>query len=179
MNSKSSFDYLKLQGAQVMSVAINGKPMNCVVIPISYNGISVTADKDTGQPNAAFQNLREWETSQKFKEACIANHQGEADYMPPSHQISVSYPQDLEDAYKKRYEELVRKDEKYMAGNPSEDDIKKEASNRLRNQQRIGYVTPLKRADAQVYNGQAPAAGTTGAYVAPPAEVNPEDDLPF
>ena len=99
--------------------------------------------------------------------------------MPPSHQISVSYPQDLEEAYKKRYEELIRKDEKYMAGNPSEDDIKKEASNRLRNQQRIGYVTPLKRADAQVYNGQAPAAGTTGAYVAPPAEVNPEDDLPF
>ena len=43
MNGKSSFDYLKLQGAQVMSVEINGKLMNCVVIPVDYNGITVTA----------------------------------------------------------------------------------------------------------------------------------------
>ena len=40
MNGKSSFDYLKLQGAQVMSVEISGKLMNCVVIPVDYNGIT-------------------------------------------------------------------------------------------------------------------------------------------
>ena len=96
MNGKSSFDYLKLQGAQVMSVEISGKLMNCVVIPVDYNGITVTADKNTGLPNAAFQNCREWETSQKFKDACIANNTDKPDYVAPSHSIEESYPEKLE-----------------------------------------------------------------------------------
>jgi hypothetical protein len=179
MNSKSSIDYLKLQGAQVMSVEINGKPMNCVVIPVAYNGITVTADKDTGLPNAAYQNLREWETSQKYKDACMANNTDKPDYIAPSHSIDVSYPEALEASYKKRYEVLVREDATFMASNPSEEDIKKEASNRYRRQLRIGTVTPLKRAEPQPFTGQAQAAASTGAWVPPPAEVNPDDDLPF
>jgi hypothetical protein len=179
MNSKSSIDYLKLQGAQVMSVEINGRPMNCVVIPVAYNGITVTADKDTGLPNAAYQNLREWETSQKYKDACMANNTDKPDYIAPSHSIDVSYPEALETAYKKRYEELVRKDEKFMATNPTEDAIKDEAKNRYRRQLRIGTVTPLKRAEPQPFMGAAQAASSTGAWVPPPTEVNPGDDLPF
>lgn len=179
MNGKSSFDYLKLQGAQVLSLEINGKKMNCVVIPVDYNGISVTADKTTGQPNAAFQNLREWETSQKFKDACIANNTDKPDYIAPSHSIEVSYPEKLEEAYKKRHEELVRKDEKFMATSPTEEAIKQEANNRYRRQLRIGYVTPLKKAEPQPFMGAAQSAGNTGAYVPPLAEVNPGDDLPF
>ena len=179
MNGKSSFDYLKLQGAQVMSVEISGKKMNCVVIPVDYNGITVTADKTTGLPNAAFQNCREWETSQKFKDACIANNTDKEDYIAPSHSIEVSYPEKLETAYKKRHEELVRKDEKFMATNPTEDAIKQEANNRYRRQLRIGYVTPLKKAEPQPFTGAAQAANSTGAWVPPPAEANPGDDLPF
>ena len=99
--------------------SFNGKKMNCVVIPVDYNGITVTADKTTGLPNAAFQNCREWETSQKFKDACIANNTDKPNYFAPSHSIEVSYPEKLEEAYKKRHEELVRKDEKFMATNPT------------------------------------------------------------
>lgn len=178
MNNKASFDYLKLLGAEVRSVEVNGKPMNCVVIPVAWNGIKVTADSTTGKPSAATQYLREWETNQKYKEACIANNTDKPDYMPPSHHIAVSYSEELEKAYKRRIEARLRADEKFMATNPTEDDIKKKVSYELSNQTRIGTVTPMKRQEAPVYTGTAPTA-TTGAYVPPPAEVNPGDDLPF
>lgn len=179
MNNKANFDYLKLQGAQVRSMEINGKVMNCIVIPVDWNGIYVTADKDTGAPVAAHQNTREWETSQKYKEACIANNVDKEGYLPPSHQIQVSYPEELEKAYKKRLEAVVRADEKFMATNPSEEDIKKQVSYRFNDMTRIGYVTPLKKADAPAYTATAPMAQNAGAYVPPSGEVNPGDDLPF
>lgn len=179
MNNKASIDYLKLMGAQVMSVAINGKPMNCVVIPCAWNGITVTADEKTGQPRSAFQNLREWETSQKYRAACLDNHKDEEGYQAPSHQISVSYSEELENAYKKRIEERLRADATFMATNPTDEDIKSKVSIEVRNQTRIGYVTPLKKAEPQPFMGAAQSAGNTGAYVPPPTEVNPGDDLPF
>ena len=179
MNNKASIDYLKLMGAQVSTVAINGKPMNCVIIPCAWNGITVTADEKTGQPRSAFQNLREWETSQKYRQVCLDNHKDEEGYQAPSHQISVSYPEELENAYKKRIEGRLRADAIFMATNPTDEDIKSKVSIEVRNQTRIGYVTPIKRAEPQAFTGAAQAASSTGAWVPPPAEVNPEDDLPF
>ena len=177
MNNKASFDYLKLQGAEVKSVEVNGKMMNCVVIPVAWNGIRVNTDEKTGAIVSATQYTREWETNQKYKDACIANHQGEADYLPPSHQISVSYPEELENAYKKRYREQVMADAAFMANNPTEEDIKKRVAILFSNQTRIGIVTPIKPKEAPVFNGVAPAV-TTGAFI-PTEEVQPGDDLPF
>lgn len=177
-NAKASMDYLKLVGAQVKSVDINGKMMNCVVIPVDWNGIKVRHDAEADKITSATQYTREWTTNQKFRDACMANHQGDPDYVAPSHQISVSYPEELEKAYLARHEALVRKDERFMATNPTEEAIKQEAKNRLSNQTRIGYVTPIKPREAPVFTGDAPVA-TTGAYVPPATEVQPGDDLPF
>lgn len=179
MNNKANIDYLKLMGAQVMTVAINGKNMNCVVIPCAWNGIHVTADKETGKPVGAYQNLREWETSAKFKQACVENHRDEEGYMAPSHQISVSYPEELETAYKKRIEERLRGDEAFMATNPTDEDIKKKASYELSNQTRIGYVTPLKRAEPAPYAGSAPTAQNVSNWSPASMEADVNDDLPF
>ena len=66
-----------------------------------------------------------------------------------------------------------------MATNPTEDAIKDEAKNRYRRQLRIGYVTPHKKAEPQPFMGAAQAASSTGAWVPPPPEANPGDDLPF
>lgn len=177
MNNKASIDYLKLMGAQVMSVEINGKKQNCVVIPCAWNGINVIADKTTGQPKSAFQNLYENETSAKYREICVENHKDEEGYLPPSHQIAVAYPEELRNAYKKRIEERLRADKEFMATNPSEDQIKQQVGYKLTDQSRIGYVTPIKRQEPQPYTEAAPVA-SVAAYV-PTEEVQPGDDLPF
>lgn len=177
MNGKSSFNYLDLVGAVVEQHQINGVQRNCICIPVEWNGISVVGEP--GNFKGAYQNLREWETSQKYKEACMANNTDKPDYVAPSHIIEVSYPEALEASYKKRHEELVRKDEKFMATNPSEEDIKKETNYRYRKQLRVGFVTPLKRVEPKEFTGAAPIGVSGGAYVPPPAEVNPDDDLPF
>ena len=177
MNNKASFDYLKLQGAKGESVKVNGKMMNCVIIPVAWNGIRVNTDEKTGAIVSATQYAREWETNQKYKDACIANHQGEADYLPPSHQIAVSYPEELEKAYKERYREQLMADAEFMATNPTEEDIKRRVAILFSNQTRIGIVTPIKPKEAPVLTGDAPAA-TTGAYI-PTTEAQPGDDLPF
>lgn len=178
MNNKSSIDLLALVGAQLMSVEINGKKVNAVVVPTAWNDISVTADKTTGLPNHAYLNMREWETSQKFKDACMQNHLGETDYVAPSHQIAVSYTTDFEQKAVAAAEKRLRADATFMAKNPSEEDIKKEAKYAVANKSRIGYVTPLKPAAAPAYTGAAQTAQGIGAYT-PNNEVSPEDDLPF
>ena len=177
MNNKASFDYLKLQGAKVGSAEVNGKVMNCVIIPVAWNGIRVNMDEKTGDIVSATQYTREWETSQKYKDVCLANHQGEADYMAPSHQISVSHPEELEKAYKKRIREQVMADATFMANNPTEEDINRQVNIQYSNMTRIGLVTPIKPKEAPVFAGVAPAANI-GAYV-PTNEVQPGDDLPF
>ena len=178
MNNKASFDYLKLQGAEVRSAEVNGKVMNCLIIPVAWNGIRVNNDEKTGEIVSATQYVREWETNQKFKDACVANHQSEADYLPPSHQISVAHPEELEKAYKKRIREQVMADAAFMANNPTEEDINRQVNIQYSNMTRIGYVTPIKPTEAPVFNGVAPAV-TTGAYIPTAGEVQPGDDLPF
>lgn len=179
MNQKSSIDLLALVGAELMSVEKNGKRMNGVFIPVDYNCIGVTADKNTGVPNHAYLNMREWETSAKFRDVCVQNHQGEDGYMPPSHQIAVSYTEDFETAARASAEKRLRADKEFMKKKPSEEDIKREAAYAVSNKARIGYVTPLKRQEPAAFTGIAQAAAGTGAYVPPAGEVDPTDDLPF
>lgn len=179
MDYKVNINYMKLIGAQVMSVDINGKKMNCVVIPCDWNGIKVTADKETGKPRGAYQNITERTYGQKYIESCRANHQGEEGYVAPSHEIRVSYPKALREAYVKRQAELLRADKEYMATNPTDKDIESKAGTLVANRSSIGNATPIPENEAPAFVGSAPAAIGTGAYVPPPAEVNPEDDLPF
>lgn len=179
MNYKGSIDYLKLIGAQVMSVDINGKKMNCVVIPCDWNGIRVTADKETGKPRAAYQNIAERTYNQKYIDSCIANHQGEEGYVAPSHEVRVSYPKELREAYVKRQTEFLRADKEYMATNPTNEDIERKAGTMVSNRSSIGNITPIPEKEAPTYTATAPAA-TTGAYVPPTTdEVSPGDELPF
>ena len=178
MNNRSSIDLLALVGAKLMSVEINGKKVNVVAIPTGWNDISVTADKTTNEPNHAYLNMREWETSQKFREACVLRHQDEEDYIAPSHQISVSYSEDFTKAAIASAEKRLRADKEFMARGLSDEDIKNEARYAVNNKARIGYVTPLKRAEPAAYTGTAPTAQGVGSWT-PPAEVSPEDDLPF
>ena len=179
MNQKSSIDLLSLAGAELVSIEKNGKKVNCVVVPVAYNCISVTANKETGVPNHAYLNMREWEVSQKFREACIRNHEGEDDYLPPSHQISVAYTEEFTNLARSSAEKRLRGDAEFMAKNPTDEDIKREAAYAVSNKARIGYVTPLKRQEPAAYTGTAPAASVQGAYVPPTGEAQPEDDLPF
>lgn len=177
MNQKSSIDLLGLVGAQVKSDVINGKPVNLIVIPVAWNDISVTVDTN-GTPNHAYLNMREWETNEKFRKACEANHAGEEDYIAPSHQISVSYSEEFEKAAIASAEKRLRADATFMAKNPTDEDIKREARYAVSNKARIGYVTPLKRREPTAYQGVAPAMQATGAYI-PTTEAQPGDDLPF
>lgn len=177
MNQKSSIDLLDLVGAQIKSDVINGKPVNYVVIPVAWNCIGVTTDSN-GNPNHAFLNMKEWETSEKFRKACEANHAGEEDYIAPSHQISVSYTEEFEKAAIAAAEKRLRADATFMAKNPTDEDIKREARYAVANKARIGYVTPMKRREPTEYQGVAPAMQATGAYI-PTTEAQPGDDLPF
>lgn len=177
MNQKSSIDLLGLVGAQVKSDVINGKPVNLIVIPVAWNDISVTVDTN-GTPNHAYLNMREWETNEKFRKACEANHAGEEDYIAPSHQISVSYSEEFEKAAIASAEKRLRADATFMSKNPTDEDIKREARYAVSNKARIGYVTPLKRREPTAYQGVAPAMQATGAYI-PTTEAQPGDDLPF
>lgn len=179
MNQKSSIDLLALAGAELMSIEKDGKKMNCVVIPVEWNCVGVTVDERTGVPGHAYLNMREWETSQKFKEACMQNHQGEDGYMPPSHQISVSYTEDFEKKAKAAAMKRLRQDAEFMTKNPTEDDIKREAAYAVSNKARIGYVTPLKRREPIAYTGTAPSASVVGGYATASGEAEMNDDLPF
>lgn len=178
MNHRSNIDLLALIGAELVSVNKNGKKMNCVVVPVDWNCISVTANKD-GIPNHAYLNMVEWETSDKFREACESRHSDEPDYIAPSHQISVSYTKEFSDAANKKAEETLRKDGVYMAENPSDDEVRKKAEYQVRNRARIGYVTPIKRKEPAAYTGTAPEPSGMSSYVPPVENEAPYNDLPF
>lgn len=177
MNYRSSIDLLDLVGARVQSTVVDGKTVNAIIIPTDWNDIKVTM-KD-GAPSHAFLNKREWETSQKFREACMNNHKDDPDYVAPSHQISVAYSQEFEERAIASAERRLRADAEFMARGLSDEEIKKEAKYAVSNKSRIGYMTPLKRAEPVMYTGVAPAAQVVGEYVPPTGEVEVGDDLPF
>lgn len=177
-NFKGSVDLLKLNGAQVVTIEVNGKPQTVVAIPTGWNDIAVTSDTE-GKPKGAYLNLRAWETNEKFRKACLER---DPEQEPPTHQIQVSYREEFQNAAQLAAEKRLRADDSYMAKNPSEEDILKEAKYAVSNKSRIGTLTAMVKKEAPAYTGQAPVAAT-GAW-APPAvdengNVNPGDDLPF
>lgn len=182
-NFKGSINLMQLLGAKVVSMEVNGKPMNCVCIPVGWNDIHVTADKTTNQPNGAYLNIRGWGTSPKFRQACEANNTDKEGYIAPSHQLSASYTEDFQKAAVASAEARLRGDEKFMAENPSEEEIKKQASYAVSNKSRIGTLTPLERKEPEAYTGQAAPAQGVGEFVPPTVDADgnvlPGADLPF
>lgn len=182
MNYKGSINLMQLMGAQVVSMEVGGKQRNVVAIPVEWNDIFVSADRD-GKPTGAYLALRAWTVGEKYKQACIANNADKEDYMPPTHQLQVSYRQEFQDAAEKAVVARLRKDKKYMAQKPSEDGIKKQARIEVSNKSRVGTLTPLERKPATPFTGQAAQAAYAPASPLPADASNhavpAEDDLPF
>lgn len=180
-NFKGSINLMQLIGAEIRSMEIAGTVRNVVVIPVDWNNIAVTTDKTNQKPNAAYMNLRAWETNNKFRQACIEHNADKEGYVPPTHQLQNSYTQEFQEAAQKSVEARLRNDEKYMAENPSDDEIKTRARNEVSNKSRIGTLIPLSRKQQQTYVGQAEAA-VAGEWQPPTPEQEqdgPIDDLPF
>ncbi|MDD3037946.1 hypothetical protein [Bacteroides sp.] len=182
-NYKGSINLMQLMGAKVVSMEVNGKPMNCVCIPVGWNDIAVTADKTTNEPNGAFLNLRGWETGANFRKACEERNTDKEGYVAPSHQISVSYTESFQEAAQKSAEARLRNNAEFMKNNPTDDDIKKQAKYDVSNKSRVGTLTPLERQQPTAYAGQSPAAQVAGQWTPPTVDaeghVIPGDDLPF
>jgi hypothetical protein len=176
---RGKIDYLKLLGASLRSVEINGKAMNCIVIPVDYNDIFVSADKETGAPVAATQMLRFWEFSDNYRTKCMNNNASNPDYVAPTHKVVVSYGEEFQKKAMASAEKRVRANAEFMATNPSDEEIQKQAKIIVNDRSRIGDMTPLQPKSPQLYTGVAQVATGVGEYVAPDGEVNPEDDLPF
>lgn len=180
-NFKGSINLMQLIGAEIRSMEIAGTVRNVVVIPVNWNNIAVTTDKTTQKPNAAYMNLRAWETNNKFRQSCIEHNADKEGYVAPTHQLQNSYTQEFQEAAQKSAEARLRNDEKYMADNPSDDEIKTRARNEVSNKSRLGTLTPLSRKQPQTYTGQAEAA-VAGEWQPPTPEQEqnaPKDDLPF
>lgn len=178
MNNKAEFDYLDLLGVEVKSVELKGgKKVNCVCVPIEWNSIYLRRDEKTGEFISARQYTREWATNQKYKDACIANHKDDPDYMPPSHHIAVSHTKENEERLRARWRDILLNDATFMATNPTEEDIEKQITIKRRDQDRIGTVTPIKPKEQPSYAGPAPFAASEEYN--PVSEAAIGDDLPF
>lgn len=177
---RGSINLMQFVGAELRSMEIAGKSRNVVVIPVDFNDISVTCNKETGEPNAAFVNLRAWETNEKFRSVCVERNKDKEGYTPPSHQLSVSYGEDFQKVAEMVAERRLRGTEKFMSCNPSDEEVKKAARYEVSNKQRIGMLHPMEPQPAQTFKGIAPQT-TSEAYI-PPTDANhatPDDDLPF
>lgn len=175
---RGSINLMQFLGAEVRSMEIGGSVHNVVVIPIDWNDINITTDKTTQKSNAAYINLRAWETNDKFRQTCMEHNADKEDYIAPTHQIQNSYSQQFQELALKSAEARLRKDDKYMAENPSDDDIKTKARNEISNKSRLGTLTPLARKQPQSFTGQAEAA-SAGQWQSPTGDQNVKDDLPF
>lgn len=178
MNYKGSIDLLKLNGATLASIEVApGVVKNCVVVPVEWNDIQVPANAE-GKPTGAYMNIREWETGDAFRKACVERNADKPDYVAPSHQLEVSYSEDFRKAAIAAAVKRLKADASFMAANPSEEAIEKEAKYSVSNKARLGHITPMQPKPQQQYQGAAPAA-TAGAYTPPAEAAGPVDDLPF
>ena len=178
-NFYSSIDPLKMVGAKLVSANVNGKQMNCILVPVNWNNIEVFKNDDG--TFRAHMGLDHWGVNENYRKACLERNAGKADYVAPSHDVSVHYSEKFMEAATKSAEARLRKDATYMATNPTDEEIQKKAKYEVRNRARLGNMTPKTPRQAVQYNGAAPTAGTMGEYKAPDANqpVEPEDDLPF
>ena len=177
-NQSTTFNYLKLRGACIRSVEIQqGKVMNCVVIPIEWNDIFVPVPEQ-GAPTVASSRLSHFGVHENFRQKCINDHPNDPNYIPPSHNVQISYSEEFRNKAIDLTVKRVKEDAAFMAKNPSEEDIRKEAGYRVSNGSRVGYTYPMRKSTPSTYSSAAPIANT-GAYTPPAMDASIPDDLPF
>lgn len=177
-NFKGSIDLLKLKGAELRSIDINGTVRNVVVVPVDWNDIYVPIDNTTAAPSGAYLNLRAWETNEKYRQAAMESNSGKENFVAPSHHLVVNYGEDSTKKAIDSITERLKKDPTYMSTNPSAEDIAKKAKFTLSNAAQLGKLTPLQPKQQQTYTSAAPIANT-GAYTPPAMDASIPDDLPF
>lgn len=175
MNYKGSLDLLKMRGARLVSIEIDGRPCNVVAVPVGYNDISVVAGQD-GEPRSAYLNFRMWTVPEAFKKACRDRNAEVDGYEPPSHQMKVSYREEFQERAIASAEKRLRADKDYMKSKPSDEEIAKAARYAVLDAAGIGTITPLQPQPRAEYNAPAPTAQSAGYQS---NEVDPADDLPF
>lgn len=193
MNYRQSINLMLLRGAQLCSATINGQKVNVVMIPVQDNHISVTVDPQTRQPKDAYLNLIADEPGNAYYDK-ILRENPKANI--PSHML---YNNPLPDARKRLdalMEKKLRNDAKYMATNPTDEEIAKQARYGVRRALYIGRAYSLGQQNE--FRGTAPQADTyayqptgqeggvqqavqqdNGQSQRPTSNINPGDDLPF
>lgn len=178
-NFKGSINLLSLVGSKLASMEIEGKQRNVVVVPVDWNDIFVSASQDGSKPTGAYLNLRAWPVGNKYRQTCMERNAGKENYTAPTHQLQVSYGKSLQTAAERAVTKKLKNDPDFMKTNPSEEDISREARNRVNNRSRIGTLTPLDMKPIE-FSATAPSS-SFGEYAANPQQgpVSPDDDLPF
>lgn len=193
MNYRQSINLMLLRGAQLCSATINGQKVNVVMIPVQENHISVTVDPQTRQPKDAYLNLIADEPGNAYYDK-ILRENPKANI--PSHML---YNNPLPDARKRLdalMEQKLRNDAKYMATNPTDEEIAKQARYHVRRALYLGRAYSL--GNQNEFRGTAPQADTSayqptgqegsvqqavqqdnGQSQRLTSNINPGDDLPF
>lgn len=181
-NLRESINLMQLVGAKLISVDNNGKPLNGIFIPVEHNDIPVFTNPTSGEITGVYLNMLGWETNASFRHACEERNAGKEGYVAPSHQLSVSYGEDFQQYAESCALKRLQNDSEFMAKNPSEEEIKKQASYAVNKKRRIGTVTPMEKKQPTPYTGHAPAT-TAGVWIPPAVDANGNteipDDLPF
>lgn len=190
MNYRISLNLMRLRGAKLCSVTLDGKPVNCLVVPVQDNHISVTVDPKTRQPKDAYFNLLADAPSDAYYDKVLHEN---PNAKLPRHMVYNNPSQESRKRMEKHMEQKLRNDQQYMAQHPSDDDIAKRAKYGLRNELYLGRAYSLEAQNE--YRGSAPKA-ETGDYQPTKEEMNQQqqpsatvnqyihestryDDLPF
>lgn len=173
---RMSLKLLALKKASVVSVPIDGKPMNCVVIPCAYNDISIT-QKEDGTIDNAYLNMSCWPYPQKYIDTCVQSNRDKDNYTPPSREVQVNYGEDFREKAIAAAKMRIMKEAAAKGETIEEDQLTQQAKYAIREASRVGQLTEIRPREAAPFTGQAPTAGSVAAYV--PEEVSPMDDLPF
>lgn len=177
-NFSGNLNLMGFKGARVFTNLDPQKPqMAWVCIPVPYNDIQLAQD-------CKYANARVFmsETNEKFRQACIQRKQQSGDdmtgYMPPSHQMEVSFSPD----FRQRALEAARK--RILSEHPEWIGAELENPERnadLRNAMydavrcRLGSLYCHQRSA-----GAQPAAAPLSATAAQGAQGwNPQDNQPF
>lgn len=156
MNYRQSINIMLLRGAQLCSATINGQKVNVVMIPVQENHISVTVDPQTRQPKDAYLNLIADEPGNAYYDKILRENPKAS---LPSHML---YNNPLPDARKRLdalMEQKLRNDAKYMATNPTDEEIAKQAHYHVRRALYLGRAYSLGQQNE--FRGTAPQADTS------------------
>lgn len=187
-NFSGNENLLGFKGAKLFSGLDAQHPkMNWVCIPVDWNDIQVSADGTRANVGVYIQ-----ETNEAFRQACITRKQQSGDdmtgYMPPSHQIEVSFSKEFRERALEAARKRLMSEHPEWTGmdNPEENkDLKNAMYDAVR--VRLGSIYARVKQQSQMQTA-APAAQNAAAWTPPQTDPitgqpinqqNDNDDLPF